>query len=321
MSEQRLTVVCDNELPPENLMGAYVAIGNFDGLHRGHQYLIKTMEERARNAGKAATVLTFEPHPRAFFRPEETFFRLTAPEVKEVILKRLNIDGLFIKAFNQQLASKTAPQFMDMVHQDMKIGGVVVGHDFHFGKGREGTPEKLKQLCAERGMDCLVVEPLLEKSEVVSSSAIRTALTEGNVQLANNLLGYRWFIRSTVVHGAKRGRELGFPTANLELEQGCTLRHGVYSVRARVSGGQIIDGVASFGKRPMFDNGKPLLEVNLFNFNNDLYGQVMDVEFIGWVRPEEKFDSLETLIAAINADARIAQEQIAQANELSMIAG
>lgn len=316
---KELIVLHDGDITPPVLRDACVAIGNFDGLHRGHQYLVHSMTERAKRAGKPAAVLTFEPHPRQYFNPAASFFRLTSIAAKEIILAKLGLDGMFVRAFNRELSSMTAAGFVDMLQRDLNIGGVVVGHDFHFGKNREGTPERLKELCAERGLDYAVVEPFRDGGEVVSSSLIRAALASGDIATANELLGYRWFVQGEVIHGAKRGRELGFPTANIELDPGCALRHGGYGVRARLQDGRLTGGVASFGRRPMFDNGAPLLEVHLFDFSGDLYGQRLDVEFIGWVREEERFPELPELIAAIANDAAIARRQIENAAGFSMM--
>lgn len=314
-----LKVLHDGEAVPAALNGAHVAIGNFDGLHRGHQYLIRAMEEQARQAGRPAALLTFEPHPRQFFKPDAPFFRLTSVTAKEIILAKLGLDGLFIRSFNQALAALSAAEFISLLRDDLKIGGIVVGHDFHFGRNREGTPEHLKELCAMQGLDYRVVEPFCDGDAVVSSSLIRAALMAGDIAGANHLLGYRWFVQSTVVHGAKRGRELGFPTANLELDEGCGLRHGVYGVRVRLPDGRLCGGVASFGRRPMFDNGAPLLEVHLFDFAEEIYGQILDVELIGWIRDEKRFNGLPELIAAIGADAEAARQQLASVTGLSML--
>jgi len=315
-----LPVCRDSDETPEALRGSYIAIGNFDGLHLGHQYLIRQMQARALRAGKPAAVMTFEPHPRQFFNPEKPFFRLTSEAVKEIVLTKLGVDGLFVRGFDGILARQNASDFVSMLRRDIGVSGVVVGHDFHFGRNREGTPERLGILCADQGLDCTVVEPFRDGDIVVSSSAIRKALAEGDIGRANTLLGYRWFIRSTVIHGAKRGRELGFPTANLILDKGWDLSHGCYSVRAVLGDGTVHDGVASFGRRPMFDNGAPLFEVHLFDFSGDLYGQEMNVEIIGWIRAEQSFSSLADLVAAIANDAGTARAQLSVASGSSMIA-
>src|SRR5215210_2604364 len=279
------TVCRDGEPVPAGLEGAMAAIGNFDGVHRGHRHLL----DMALESGRPGAVVTFEPHPRTYFQPDRPLFRLTPEPVKLAIFARLGLAGAFVRRFDRELASLMAAQFVDLLARELEVSGVVIGHDFHFGRGREGNPALMAKLCRERGLDCLVAPAVVEGTEPVSSSAIRSALEAGDVAGANCLLGYRWFVRAEVRHGEKRGRELGYPTANMRLPDDCRLRHGIYAVRASV-GGRPVDGVASFGRRPTFDNGAPLLEVHLFDFAGDLYGQVLDVEFVDWIRDEERFD-------------------------------
>ncbi|MCC2654471.1 MAG: riboflavin biosynthesis protein RibF [Microvirga sp.] len=304
----------DGEPVPESLKGAVAAIGNFDGVHRGHRHLL-TM---ALDSGRPAAVVTFEPHPRTFFQPNKPLFRLTPEPVKFAIFARLGLAGVFQRRFDGSLAALTAAGFVDLLAKDLDLSGVVIGHDFHFGHGREGNPERMMALCRERGLDCLVAPAIVEGTEPVSSSAIRAALEAGDIATANRLLGYRWFVRSEVRHGDKRGRVLGYPTANMRLPDDCRLRHGIYAVRASV-GGKLVDGVASFGRRPTFDNGAPLLEVHLFDFAGDLYGQILDVEFIGWIRGEERFDGVEALIAQMDRDSVEAKRMLAEDKTVSMI--
>jgi riboflavin kinase/FMN adenylyltransferase len=308
-------VVCrDGDPVPESLKGAVAAIGNFDGVHRGHQHLI----QMAIDSGRPGAVITFEPHPRAYFQPDRPLFRLTPEPVKLAVLARLGLAGVFVRRFGRELAAQTAEEFVDALERDLQISGVVVGHDFHFGRGREGNPAIMKELCAARGLDCLVAPAVTEASEPVSSSAIRAALEAGDIALANHLLGYRWFVRGEVLHGDKRGRVLGYPTANIRLPEDSRLLHGVYAVRASVQG-KPVDGVASFGRRPTFDNGAPLLEVYLFDFSGDLYGQVLDVEFVGWIRREERFDGIEALIERMDRDSDEARSMLATDQTRSMI--
>lgn len=307
--------VCrDGEAVPDSLKGAMVAIGNFDGVHRGHQHLIRM----ALDSGRPGAVVTFEPHPRAFFQPDRPFFRLTPEPVKLAIFARLGLAGVFLRRFGKDLAALSAEDFVDLLHRELQVSGVVIGHDFHFGRGREGNPARMQELCAARGLACLVAPAVTQDTEPVSSSAIRGALEAGEIGLANRLLGYRWFVRAEVRHGDKRGRELGYPTANMRLPDDCRLRHGIYAVRATVAG-KAVDGVASFGRRPTFDNGAPLLEVHLFDFAGDLYGQSLDVEFVGWIRGEERFDGIEALIARMDQDSREARRMLAEDDTRSMI--
>ena len=308
------TVCRDGEPVPAGLKGAVAAIGNFDGVHRGHRHLLSM----ARGSGRPGAAVTFEPHPRTYFQPDRPLFRLTPEPVKLAIFARLGLAGAFVRRFDQDLAALTAAQFVDLLAGELEVSGVVIGHDFHFGRGREGNPARMAELCRERGLACLVAPAVVEGTEPVSSSAIRTALEAGDVAGANRLLGYRWFVRAEVRHGEKRGRVLGYPTANMRLPEDCRLRHGIYAVRASV-GGRPVDGVASFGRRPTFDNGAPLLETHLFDFSGDLYGQVLDVEFAGWIRGEERFEGIEALVRQMDRDSVEARRVLGEDGSVSMI--
>ena len=296
-------LVCrDREPVPTALRGAVVAIGNFDGVHRGHQALIATALETGRTLGRPAAALTFEPHPRTFFNPAAPLFRLTPEAVKLVLLERHGLNGAFVRRFDGALASLSAEAFVtELLLGELGVAGVVVGPDFHFGRGREGNPARLEERCRDHGVTCTIVPAVEEANHVVSSSAIRTALEHGEVALANRLLGYRWFVREEVRHGHKRGRSLGYPTANLRLPDDCRLKHGVYAVRV-VLQGRRHEAVASFGRRPTFDDGAPLLEVYLFDFAGDLYGRTLEVEFVDWIRGEERFDSVDALVSRMDRD-------------------
>ncbi|MET0529063.1 MAG: bifunctional riboflavin kinase/FAD synthetase [Microvirga sp.] len=308
-------VVCrDGEPVPESVKGSMAAIGNFDGVHRGHRYLL----DMAMQSSRPGTALTFEPHPRSFFQPDKPLFRLTPEPVKLAIFQRLGLAGVFVKQFNAALAALSADEFVQLLARELQVAGVVIGHDFHFGRGREGNPERMVELCIRHGLECHIAPAVVEGSEPVSSSAIRASLEAGDIAAANRLLGYRWFARAEVRHGDKRGRVLGYPTANMRLPDDCRLRHGVYAVRASI-GGKVIDGVASFGRRPTFDNGAPLLETHLFDFSGDLYGQMIDVELVGWIRGEEKFDNIEALIAQMDRDSVEAKRMLAEDRTASMI--
>ena len=303
-----LQVCRDGEPVPESLQGSVAAIGNFDGVHRGHQALIRVAYADAEAAGRLSAVLTFEPHPRAFFRPEAPLFRLTPETVKLALFARHGLGGVFIRRFDAALAAMSAAEFVArLLVEDLRLSGVVVGHDFHFGRGREGDPQRLQALCRDHGLSCSVVSVVADGDEVVSSSAVRAAVERGDVAAANRLLGYRWFVRGEVRHGQKRGRTLGYPTANLRLADDCRLRHGIYAVRASMGPGATYEGVASFGRRPTFDNGAPLLEAFLFDFAGDLYGRLLDIELVGWIRGEERFDSAEALVERMHRDSEEAR--------------
>jgi riboflavin kinase / FMN adenylyltransferase len=305
-------LVCrDSDPVPTALQGAVVAIGNFDGVHRGHQALLAAVRDAAGRQRRPCAVLTFEPHPRAFFNPDAPLFRLTPEPVKLALLERFGLDGAFVRRFDGDLASMSAEEFVTgLLVGELRISGLAVGHDFHFGRGREGTPARLEELCRANGLGCTVMAAISEGGCIVSSTAIRAALERGDVALANRLLGYRWFVRTDVRHGDARGRTLGYPTANLRLGEDCRLRHGIYAVRA-ILDGRAFDAVASFGRRPTFDNGAPLLEVHLFDFAGDLYGRVLDVEFVGWIRGEERFDTVEALVARMDRDSEQARRMLA----------
>ena len=319
---KRFVVVRDGlHQDPGPLRGAVVAIGNFEGVHRGHRIVIEKAVGLARSLGRPAAVLTFEPHPRAFFRPDEPVFRLSDEGAKIRLLAATELDGAIILRFDQELAELSAEDFVERVlGRQLAISGAVIGFDFHFGNRRQGTPEFLR---AQGARDGFAVEVVPEVSDQLgeraarrfSSGAVRAALAAGDVADAALLLGYPWFVSGTVRHGDARGRKLGFPTANLVLDAGCQLRHGIYAVRAAV-GGRRYGGVASFGRRPTFDNGAVLLEVFLFDFAGELYGQSIDVAFIGWIRPELKFDSAADLIKRMNEDARDARAILAAAGDV-----
>jgi riboflavin kinase/FMN adenylyltransferase len=307
------TIWRSNDPLPAALRGAIVAIGNFDGMHRGHQQLVALARQEAERHGRPSAVLTFDPHPRAFFQPDASLFRLTPEPVKEKIFAALGLDIVFVRRFDAALAATKARAFViDLLIGELAASGLVVGSNFHFGRGREGTPEVLRDLATEGGIGCTIVDAVGHLDEDVSSSRIRAALCDGDVATANQLLGYRWFVQGEVVHGEKRGRELGYPTANLRLDPGCTLRHGIYAVRVAVAPGVIHDGVASFGRRPTFDDGPPLLETFIFDFAGDLYGRTIEVEFAGWIRGEARFDSAEALVVQMDDDSSKARAMLAR---------
>ena len=295
------------------LAGCVVAIGNFDGVHRGHRTVIASALARARALGRPAAALTFDPHPRTFFRPDLPVFRLSTERDKLRLLAATGLDGAVILRFDAALAATSAQDFIARILVGrLRIAGAAIGFDFHFGKDRQGSPAYLAGQGADLGFAVDIVPPLEDEGRPVSSGAVREALGAGEVAEAAELLGAPWFVSGPVIHGEKRGRDLGFPTANVRLDPSCGLKHGIYAVRVAVEG-RLIDGVASFGRRPMFDNGAPLLEVFLFDFSGDLYGKAMDVAFIGWIRGEEKFASIELLQRQIEDDATQAKAVLARA--------
>jgi riboflavin kinase/FMN adenylyltransferase len=297
------------------LRDAVVAMGNFEGVHRGHRAVIAAAVARARALGRPAAALTFEPHPRAFFKPDEPLFRLTDATAKLRLFAATGLDGAIVMQFNAALAALDPAGFIaDVLVHRLAISGVAVGFDFHFGKARAGTPTYLEEEGRRLGFPVDVVPALLDDGRRISSGGVRDALAAGRPEEAAELLGFPWFVTGEVVHGDRRGRELGFPTANLRLDPGCRLRHGVYAVRVAVDGRRI-DGVANFGRRPMFDTGVVLLEVFLFDFSGDLYGRTLDVAVMSWIRPEFKFETIDDLIHRMDEDCRIARIALKRAGD------
>jgi riboflavin kinase/FMN adenylyltransferase len=303
------------DIEPAALAGAVVAIGNFDGVHRGHRAVIGAARARAQTLRRKTAALTFSPHPRRFLRPQDTLFQLSSERDKLRLLAATGLSGAIVMTFDGALAATSAADFVERVLVGrLGVGGAAIGFDFHFGKNRTGSPNFLAAQGQALGFPVDIIPPLEDEGRPVSSGAVRAALREGKVVEATELLGAPWFMSGEVVHGDKRGRELGFPTANLRLDPSCGLKHGIYAVRVGV-GGKRCDGVASVGRRPMFDTGQALLEVFLFDFAGDLYGQTIDVAFIGWIRHEQNFESIETLQRAMLADADQAREALARTRD------
>src|SRR5215510_9860174 len=307
------TVIRDNTPPEAIPRGAVVAMGNFDGVHLGHRAVIGAALRMGKAHGKPALAVTFEPHPRSFFSPNSPQFRLSDEANKLRLLAATGLDGAVVMTFDKTRAGTSA---QDFIHHDLierlGISGIAVGYDFHFGKGRAGSPSLLVSEAPRLGIEVDVQAHVDIEERPVSSSAIRMALAEGQIAEATAMLGGPWFVSGEVIHGEKRGRDLGYPTANIRLDKNCSLKHGIYAVRVG-RGTERFDAVASFGRRPTFDNGAPLLEVFLFDFKNDLYGERLDVAFIGFIREELKFSAADTLVRQMRDDSRKAREQLAAA--------
>lgn len=308
-------VVRDNASLPQELRSACLALGNFDGVHRGHQAVLAEAKAKAAAAGVPCGVMVFEPHPREFFRPHLPVFRLTSLPVKLELLAAFGLDFTVVMDFNAELAAMEPDAFIEQILLErLGISRAVAGFDFHFGKGRKGTPDFLSRYAAAHGFEATIVEPVGGGEGTFSSSAIRRHLEAGEVAEAAALLGYRWFVRGEVVSGDKRGRDLGFPTANIVMPASCRLAYGIYAVRVRGGEGEgrmVHDAVASYGVRPTFGGGNPVLEVYVFDFEGDLYGKVIEVEFVAWLRPELKFDNIDALIAQIGQDCDDARAALA----------
>ena len=304
---------------PAPLRGAVVALGNFDGVHRGHQALIGQAQQMARSSSAPVGVVAFEPHPQEFFKPNEAAFRLTPFRIKARLIAELGADVLFALAFDAAMAQMTAEEFVRTVLvQGLGVRGVVVGRDFRFGKGRAGDGAMLAALGKAHGFAVHLHAPVAAGTSGVkiSSTLIRETLKAGRPEEAARLLGHWWTIESHVEHGDKRGRVIGFPTINMRWEGSLAPAYGVYAVRARdLDGGDRgprYDGVANFGIRPMYALPQPLLETYLLDFDGDLYGRHMSVELIAYLRPEAKFDSLEALKAQIDRDLAAARQALRQ---------
>ncbi|MGL4487980.1 MAG: bifunctional riboflavin kinase/FAD synthetase [Rhizobiaceae bacterium] len=295
----------DPKFLPPSLAGGVVAIGNFDGVHRGHRAVLDKALEIAEATRRPALVLTFEPHPRSVFQPDTPVFRLTPAPLKAELLGALGFDGVVEQQFSKEFSSHTADEFIQSILIDgLKASHVVTGFDFHFGKGRQGGPAYLMAASNTHGFDVTLVDAFRDEgAQVVSSSRIRDRLSDGDVSEAAGLLGYRYIVSAPVIKGKQLGRTLGFPTANMMLPDENRLAHGIYAVRFKTEAGSIHDAVASFGRRPTVDsNGEPWLETFLFDFDADLYGQLCEVSFFGHLRGEVKFDGLDPLMVQMRQD-------------------
>lgn len=295
--------------------GASAAIGNFDGVHLGHQAVIDLARKAGAAIGAPLGVVTFEPHPRQLFAPEAPPFRLTGPDARAHRLEKLGVETLYELNFNKGLASLSPEEFARKVIVDgLGLRHVVVGEDFHFGKGRAGDTGTLAAFGAEMGFGVTVATMLEGEGIRVSSTAIRAALTEGRVRDAAAMLGHWHRIEGPVVTGDQRGRDLGFPTANMSLDGLHRPRFGVYAVLVDVLDGPhrgSYRGAASLGLRPMFGGEVPNLETYIFDFTGDLYGARLSVGLVEFLRPEMTFDGLDGLIAQMDADCDRARDILA----------
>jgi riboflavin kinase/FMN adenylyltransferase len=309
-----------DERLPASLRGGVVAIGNFDGVHRGHQSVLERALDEARRRSAPALVLTFEPHPRKVFRPDVPLFILTPPPMKARLLANLGFDAVVEQAFTRDFASQDAETFVTKVlEENLGISHSVTGFDFHFGKNRQGGPAYLMAAGERHGFGVTLVDAFRDEgAEIVSSSRIRELLAEGDVAQAAGLLGYRFTVEAEVTQGKQLGRTLGFPTANMVLPAEVELKHGIYAVRLRRADGSLHDGVASFGRRPTVDeNGAPLLETFVFDHSGDFYGETCQVSLFGYLRGEVKFDGLDALVAQMKRDEQEARTLLAGVRPLS----
>jgi riboflavin kinase/FMN adenylyltransferase len=287
---------------PAELKGAALAIGNFDGVHRGHQEVLRAATDIAKSEGCRSGAVVFEPHPREFFAPDTPFFRLTPLPLKLELLAALGLDQTFVIPFDRELASLSAEAFAtEVVAKGLGASHVVVGHDFSYGKGRTGTTEELAKLGRVLGFGVDIVAPVGADGTTFSSSRIRDHLRNGEVRQAADELGYWWRLRGKVGEGAGRGKELGFPTLNLELAPGQDVRHGIYAMRVNHHGARH-QAAGYVGVRPTFGAGEPVLEAYLLDFAGDLYGQEVEAEFIEFLRPDQTFAAPAALAAQMSED-------------------
>ena len=287
---------------PITARAAVIAIGNFDGVHRGHQALLLASVAKGKEIGRASGVMVFEPHPREFFQPNEQHFRLTPLNRKLALFEKLGLKVAFVEQFDAHLAALKADEFIERVLvAGLGVAHVIIGYDFYFGNKRGGNPEMMVEAGKQLGFGVTVMSPVAEQGEVFSSSGVRLHLAQGDVRGAAHMLGNNWHVAGKVVGGAKRGTGLGYPTANVPMPKGTVLGHGIYAVRAHVDG-KTHDAAAYLGTRPTFDDGMPVLEVFLFDYDGDLYGHEMDVEFVDFIRGDRKFASPGELVVQMDED-------------------
>ena len=288
---------------PSELRGAIIALGNFDGFHRGHQAVVGEALAWARAEGRPAIVATFDPHPVRFFQPNTPPFRLTTLDQRQELFAAAGADAMLVFHFDAEMAATSADDWVaQVIGQRAGAAGVVTGNDFTFGKGRGGNVALLHEHGARLGIAARTVGPVLDGGSPVSSSRIRAALQEGDCAEATRLLTRPFAIRATVQHGAKLGRTIGFPTANLALGHYLRPRYGIYAVTGRLPDGGVVGGAANIGIRPSFDPPIELLEPFFFDFSGDLYGVEIEVALHHFLRPEAKYDSLDALTAQIAQD-------------------
>ncbi|PAX07145.1 bifunctional riboflavin kinase/FAD synthetase [Sphingomonas lenta] len=298
---------------PADLRGGVVALGNFDGFHLGHQAVVGRAVARAKAEGRPALVATFDPHPVRFFKPDVAPFRLTTLEQRERLLAAAGADAMVVFRFDEALAGLDARAFVaERLVGLLGAAGVVTGEDFTFGAKRSGNVGVLRALGGELGFSVETVGPVTLDGAPVSSSRIRESLREGRPEVAAGLLTRPFAIEGVVGHGDKLGRTIGYPTANIDLGKYLRPRYGVYAVRGRLPDGQVLDGAANIGVRPMFEPPKELLEAYFFDWSGDLYGQCVEVELHAYLRPEAKFDGLEAMVAQMDRDCAAARALLAR---------
>ena len=310
-----MRIVRDFQFADPQDRGASAAIGNFDGIHLGHQYVIGIARKKADEIGAPLGVMTFEPHPRQYFAPKAPAFRLMNAETRAHRLEKLGVETLYELSFNDTLSALTPREFAtEVIVKGLGLRHVVVGEDFHFGKGRSGTPADLQALGAELGFGVTVAPLMALEAGEVSSTAIRQALSDGRPRDAAHMLGHLHRIDGEVIRGDQRGRDLGYPTANMSIAGLHPPKFGVYVVKIEILTGPHAGeygGAASLGTRPMFGENLPNIESHIFDFKGDIYGEHLSVALVDYLRPEQVFDSLDALIAQMDADCAKARDILA----------
>jgi riboflavin kinase/FMN adenylyltransferase len=301
-------IIQPNNPFPSAFKRAVLAIGNFDGVHCAHQAVLAEAINIAARENCPALALTFEPHPRFFFQPDNPIFCLTGVFEKNLLFEVLGLSGAVFKRFDASLAAMTGQDFFNgVLIKELDASHLIVGEGFHFGKNRAGTPELLQDMAQSAGIGLSFIAPQRDATgALISSSHIRSALAAGDIVGANRLLGYRWFVTGQVQHGDKRGRALGIPTANIALPENCRLKHGVYAGRAQANGFWF-GAALHFGRRVQFGGGAPLLEAHLFDFSGELYGKTLRIEFMDYLREEEKFADSSALKLQMQKDVEKAR--------------
>jgi riboflavin kinase/FMN adenylyltransferase len=306
--------ICDH-LPLDHAVGETVlTIGTFDGVHRGHQHLLRQVAARARQTGRTSAAISFHPHPRAVLRPESSPTYLSLPAERAALVEALGIDLFVVLPFTHELAERSARDFVQWLCADLHMRELWVGPDFAMARGREGDVPRLRELAGECGYHLQVVPPLQDAGGTISSSRIRALLLEGQVAAAADLLGRLYAVSGEVIHGFARGRNLGFRTANVAPPAERLLPpDGVYAVWAEVDGRRL-PGVANVGIRPSFDAGRRLIETHLLDYDGDLYGHDMTVAFAHYLRPELRFEQPAALVAQVQADMAAARRLLREAD-------
>lgn len=313
MVSKTVEVIRDWRDLPVSQRGAAVAVGAFDGVHRGHQAVIASARAAAQRLGAPLAVVSFDPHPRRLFQPEAAPFRLMTADQMARAMAPLGVDRLYLIPFDREMAGMTDEEFARRVlSEGLGVAHAAVGFDFTFGKGRSGSPEALRTYGQDLGFTVSVTDRIDDVSGLkLSSSAVREALKAGDMNRAAAILGRPFAIQGEVIHGDKRGRTIGVPTANIAMGDYMRPAYGVYATRTRLPDGRVVNGVANLGVRPMFEIEQPLLEVWLLDFNESLYGQTLETELIAFLRGEMKFDGLDALKVQIEADAAVARALLA----------